>query len=202
MSATTPAPSAPESRPPFQTLLRRWPTALALLLSVPGMVSGGSGGDRAADSVETYGEALPLLPLLYLIVHQLGKPRLTWPVVGAGLASIVALRTLDLVSPSVPLTVVALFALVLGAVRGTPHGPVTFRIQAAGALVFCTLALVGLAVDPDLGRYLVAAGWFFHGVWDFAHLMLNRLEGIVSRTFAEWCGVIDVCIGIELAFLL
>ncbi|WP_210584267.1 hypothetical protein [Streptomyces sp. GESEQ-35] len=128
------------------------------------MVIGGSGDGDVADSVEMFGEGLPLLPLLYLIVHQLGKPRLTWPVLGVGVALVVALRALDMVSQSMALTVVALLVLVLGAVRGTPHGPAVFRIQTAGAFVFCTLALAGLAVDPDLGRYLVAAGWFFHGL--------------------------------------
>lgn len=50
----------------------------------------------------------------------------------------------------------------------------TFQVQALGMLVFGGLALAGLVVDPELGRYLVAAGWFFHGVWDFVHLKLTR----------------------------
>jgi hypothetical protein len=42
-------------------------------------------------------------------------------------------------------------------------------------LGFGALALAGLVVDPDLGRYLVAAGWFLHGVWDFVHFKLDRV---------------------------
>ncbi|MCX4903070.1 hypothetical protein [Streptomyces sp. NBC_00878] len=57
---------------------------------------------------------------------------------------------------------------------------------------------MGLAVDPDLGRCLVAAGWFFHGVWDFVHL---RLDKVVARSFAEWCAVVDVLIAVHLLFL-
>ncbi|WP_406420191.1 hypothetical protein [Streptomyces sp. NBC_01614] len=53
-------------------------------------------------------------------------------------------------------------------------------------------------MDPDLGRYLVAAGWFCHGVRDFVHL---RLDKVVSRTSAEWCGVIDVLVAVQLLFL-
>jgi hypothetical protein len=64
---------------------------------------------------------------------------------------------------------------------------------------FGALALVGLILDPDLGRYLVAAGWFLHGVWDFVHL---RADKVVARSYAEWCGVLDVLIAAELAFKL
>jgi hypothetical protein len=34
-----------------------------------------------------------------------------------------------------------------------------FRLQALGMIGFGALALVGLAVDPDLGRYLVARSY-------------------------------------------
>jgi hypothetical protein len=54
-------------------------------------------------------------------------------------------------------------------------------------------------VDPDLGRYLVAAGWFLHGIWDFVHL---RADKVVARSYAEWCGVVDVLIAVELVFRL
>jgi hypothetical protein len=57
------------------------------------------------------------------------------------------------------------------------------------------VALAGLAVDPDLGRHLVAAGWFLHGVWDLVHL---RADKVVARSYAEWCGVVDVLIAAQL----
>ncbi|MCW8097918.1 hypothetical protein OG288_05340 [Streptomyces tauricus] len=114
----------------------------------------------------------------------------------------VALRAQDLVSQPVALITLALAVLVWGTVRGTPHGRAALGVQAAGTLVFGALALVGLAVDPDLGRYLVAAGWFFHGVWDFVHLRHSRLKKVVSPTFAEWCAVVDVLVAVQLLFLL
>jgi hypothetical protein len=57
---------------------------------------------------------------------------------------------------------------------------------------FGALALAGLAVDPDLARYLVAAGWLAHGVWDWVHLAKDR---VVARSFAEWCGALDMMTG-------
>lgn len=84
--------------------------------------------------------------------------------------------------------------------RGTPHGGAVFGLQSAGAVLFCGLAVAGLVADPELGRYLVAAGRLCHGVWDLVHLRLRRLDGLVSPTFAEWCAVVDVVIAAELIF--
>ncbi|MGN9815583.1 hypothetical protein ACTMUQ_09570 [Streptomyces sp. SD11] len=198
---TDPEPDTAATRwRPVESLKRRWPTLLAVALIVLTSLGGGSGDP--ADSVSAFGDALPLLPLLYVITHQIGKPRATWPVLGLGLAVMVALRAQDLVSQPVALITLALAVLVWGAVRGTPHGRAVLSVQAAGTLVFGALALVGLAVDPDLGRYLVAAGWFFHGVWDFVHLRHSRLKKVVSPTFAEWCAVVDVLVAVQLLFLL
>lgn len=190
--------SASGERRPVRALLRRWPTAFALALTVPGLVLGAS--EDLADAVQGYGEFLPLLPLLYVVIHQAGKPRVTWPVLVAGVVFALALQVLDLVSPAGVMVGVALAVLLWGAFRGTPHGRAVFGIQAAGAVVFGALAVAGLVLDPDVGRYLVAAGWFFHGVWDFAHLRLRRLDGVVAPTFAEWCGVVDVVVAVELLF--
>jgi hypothetical protein len=44
----------------------------------------------------------------------------------------------------------------------------------------------------------VAAGWFLHGLWDFVHL---RRNAVVSRSYAEWCGVVDILIAVRLVFL-
>ncbi|MPY62965.1 hypothetical protein FNH08_39175 [Streptomyces spongiae] len=190
--------AAPAPRRGLHALTHRWPTALALALMIA--LFGSDSGDLN-DAVAGYGEFLPLLPLLYVVISQAGNPRVTWPVLGAGVVVTLALQAQDALSPPHVLVGVALAVLLWGTVRGAPHGRVTWGIQAAGALVFGALALTGLAVDPEVGRWLVAAGWFLHGVWDFAHLLLARLRGIVSRAFAEWCAVVDVLVAVELVFL-
>ncbi|MEV0172147.1 hypothetical protein AB0I00_13635 [Streptomyces sp. NPDC050803] len=181
---------------PERHLTRRWPTALALAVAALNLAA--SGSQDVADAVDGFGEVLPLLPLIYLTVNQIGTPRATWPVLGVGLVTVFVLPLQDAVAPSTVLVALALVLLLWGAVRGTPHGPAGFGVQAAGAVVFGGLALAGLAVDPDLGRYVVAAGWFLHGVWDFVHLWLDK---VVARTFAEWCGVVDVLVAVQLLFL-
>ncbi|QOV40271.1 hypothetical protein IM697_18805 [Streptomyces ferrugineus] len=194
---STPAPHATADRPhPLAILTRRWPTALAVVVCVFNMATYGS--EDLAGAVGGMGETLPLLPLIYLMVNQLGRPRYTWPVLGAGLVAVFGLGAQDAVAPSTVLVAFAATLLAWGTVRGTPNGRATFGAQAVGAVLFCGLALAGLAVDPDLGRYLVAAGWFCHGVWDFVHL---RLDKVVSRTFAEFCGLIDVFVAVQLLFL-
>jgi hypothetical protein len=199
VNAPTPEPTSAERRRPveaLEALARRWPTALGVVVFLAAVALGGS--DGTADAVSGYAEFLPLLPLLYLIIHQIGKPRATWPVLMGGLVLVFVLQVQDTVSQPVVLVALSLALLVWGAIRGTPYGRAVFGAQAVGASVFSGLALVGLAVDADLGRYLVAAGWFFHGVWDFVHV---RLDKVVSRSFAEWCGVVDVLVAVDLLFL-
>jgi hypothetical protein len=53
---------------------------------------------------------------------------------------------------------------------------------------FAAIALVAMAVDRELGLYVVAAGWAGHAVWIFFRLWYDK---VVSRSFAEWCGVFD-----------
>jgi hypothetical protein len=174
-------------------LLRRWPTWLAL-----GMTAATMGGGDLHEIIEGYGEALLLLPLLYLVVAKLERRGASWLVLAAGFAAIIVLRLVDVVAPSVVFVVVALAALVWSAVGEKVGEPGMLRVEALGMIGFGALAVAGLAVDVEVGRYLVAAGWFLHGVWDFVHL---RLDKVVSRSYAEWCGVIDILVGIQLAFL-
>jgi hypothetical protein len=175
-------------------VLDRWPTALAI---APWALSRGGGG--LEDSVDGFGEALLLLPLPYVIGATLQRPRLSsWPVLVVGMVVITALRIADVIAPAAVLTAVALVVLAWTAVSAPPHGADLRPVQAAGLAGFSAMALVGLAVDPDLGRYLVAAGWFLHGVWDAVHL---RLDKVVVRSYAEWCGVFDILVAGELIFL-
>ena len=173
--------------------LARWPTALAIGLTLVSLDGGESDG-----TVEGFGEALPLLALGYLVLAKLQRRRASWPVVLTGLAGMVLLRALDVVSPSAVWVALALVVLVWGAIDGQLRESGTLRVQALGMAAFAALAIGGLAVDPDVGRYVVAAGWFLHGVWDLVHL---RLDKVVARSFAEWCGVFDILVAAQLVLL-
>lgn len=177
-------------------LLRRWPTAAALALTAPDLFDGPL--EDVDGATETFGQVLPILPLAYMVMVKLGRRRLTWPVVLIALAAVVAVRALDLIAPSTLLIGASLVVLVWGAVDGQLKRSGEFKLQTLGLLIFGGLALAGLAVEPDLGRYLIAAGWFFHGVWDFIHLWRDK---VVARSFAEWCGVIDIMIAAQLVIL-
>lgn len=177
----------------IDVLRNRWPTALAIVpwaLTLEGGTADGAAGGL--------GEVLLLLPLPYLIIAKVLRRGLSWPIVVAGLTATVAVRALDIVAPSAVFVAVALIVLVWGAIDGQLHRPGELRVQALGWLGFAVLALVGLAVDPAVGRSLVAAGWFLHGVWDFVHLWRDK---VVTRSYAEWCGVVDVLIAAELVLL-
>lgn len=174
-----------------RALARRWPTAVGVLSFVVTV-----GGGTLAEQVSGLGETLLFLPLLYLVVARLDRRGLSWPLLGVAFALIIGLRAADVpvAAVAVPLAAAALAWSVIGHV---PH-PATVRVQALGMVAFGAVGVAGLAVHPDLGIYLVAAGWFFHGVWDFVHLRLDR---VVSRSYAEWCGVLDVLTAAQLLLL-
>jgi hypothetical protein len=175
-------------------LARRWPTWLAL-----GMSALTFGGSESAEGVRSLANALVLLQLGYLVIAKLRRRQASWPVIVAGFALIIGLRVLDVIAPAAVLSAMALIVLIWGAVDGQLYRDGAFRVQVLGMLIFGALALAGLLMDPGLGRYLVAAGWFFHGIWDFVHLKLDR---VVARSHAEWCGVLDIVIAAELVFKL
>jgi hypothetical protein len=188
------ASTTPDRRPWTDRLTDRWPTALAV-----GMAALSFGGSGSEEGLAALSEVLLLLPLLYLVVAKLQRPRTSWPVLVVLITPFIVLRALDVVAPTAVFSALALIVLLWGALDGRLHRPDPFRVQALGMLGFGAIALAGLVVDPDLGRYLVAAGWFLHGVWDLVHFKLDK---VVARSYAEWCGVVDVLIAVELVFKL
>jgi hypothetical protein len=174
-------------------ILRRWPAAVAAVLAVLTV-----GGSVTASTVTAMGEVLPFLPLVYLVATKLHRRTASWPILISGSAVLFGLRLLDVVSPAVFFVLVALLVFLWGAIDGDLRGSREFRLQALGMAGFGALALVGLAVDPDLGRYVLGAGWLLHGIWDFVHLRRNKT---VARSYAEWCGVLDVLVGLSLVLL-
>lgn len=169
----------------------RWPTWLAI--AVIALTAGGdsSGGG----SLEGLSDALLIFALNYLALSVLQRRQATWVVAAVVVAALVALRLQDWVDPSVVLLVAALAFVLWGAVRGQLRRPGALMLETAGMLLFATLALAALSVDQELGRYLLAAGWLGHAAWDFAHY---RADKVVSRSFAEWCAVVDFLGGVAI----
>jgi hypothetical protein len=188
MASTTPV------RRPWTAVLQRWPTALAVAMTALTF-----GGSASPEGVRSLADALLLLQLGYLVIAKLQRRQASWPAIAAGFAFIIALRLLDVIPPAAALSAVGLLVVVWGAVDGQLHRGDPFRVQALGMLGFGALALAGLVADPDLGRYLVAAGFLLHGVWDFVYFKLDK---VVARSHAEWCAVLDVIIAAELALKL
>jgi hypothetical protein len=65
-------------------------------------------------------------------------------------------------------------------------------LQAAGVLAFGSTGLVALFVAPELGAYLVAIALLGHAGWDAYHYLRDR---VVARSYAEFCGVLDLLLG-------
>lgn len=174
-------------------LMQRWPTWFAIVLAA--LTAGDPG------SVGGLSDALLLFALGYLAAAVLQKRQATWVVAMVGIGALAALRLQDLVEPTVVLLAAAVAFVLWGAARGRLWPPGTLMVETAGMVVFAAIALAAVSVDPDLGLYLVAAGWAGHAAWDFAHW---RADKVVSRSFAEWCGVFDLlgAVGILAAAML
>jgi hypothetical protein len=172
---------APGRRDWVAAILHRWPTWLAIALAAL-LTAGGT-------TVEELAGALPLLAFGYLAAAALQRREATWLLAVGVVAAFAALRLQDWVDPVAALIVAALALVLWGAFRGQLHRRGALIVEAAGMVGFTAIALAALSVDQDLGRYIVAAGWFGHAAWDFAHF---RADKVVSRSFAEWCAVFDV----------
>jgi hypothetical protein len=170
-------------------LMHRWPTWLAIALAA--LTVGGS-------TVESLADVLPMLAFFYLAAAVLQQRQATWLVAVATVAAFAALRLQEWVDPVVAFSVAALALVLWGAVRGQLRRHGALVVEMAGMVGFTAIALAAVSVDPDLGRYIVAAGWFGHAAWDFAHL---RADKVVSRSFAEWCTVFDILRAIGILIL-
>jgi hypothetical protein len=148
-----------------------------------------------ASPLKGLSEALLVFGFGYLTVAAIGRRRGTWVIFVALLLSVVLLRLQDAVDPALALIVAAVTLVAWGAVRGQLWPPGDLLTETIGMLLFTTIGLTALLIDPDLGRYLLAAGWIGHTIWDIAHL---RADKVVSRSFAEWCAVFDFIGGISI----
>ncbi|MFC3688837.1 hypothetical protein [Aquipuribacter hungaricus] len=205
MQTSLTAPAAGRAAPPLLVLLRRWPTALAV-----GLAAALWGVDTV-----TAAQLLPVLPLLYVVLAVLQRPRASWPALLVSVVALGALQSRGTVDHVLAVTTVAAVVALAGAVhhgrdRGTDLGSHPGRQpgghagrallarQVVGYVLFAGVAVVALLAAPDVGRWVLAVGWLGHGVWDLVHL---RRREVVSRSYAEWCGALDVLVALQLVLL-
>jgi len=173
--------AAPEPRRWAVALKRRWPTWLAIALAL------WTAGDDP-DSRTGLSEALLLFALGYLAAAALQQRQATWLIASLAIGALAALRLQDWADPSLVLLIAALALVVWAAVHGQLWPPGAVMFETVGVVGFGAIALLAMSLDYQLGGYLLAAGWFAHAAWDFAHY---RADKVVSRSFAEWCAVFD-----------
>lgn len=98
----------------------------------------------------------------------------------------------DLFSVAVLLFAMGAIYLPWGAFRDDLRPRRLLWLQTAALFVFGTMALVALDMSPDTARYVIAAGFLAHGLWDLAHFAANR---VVPRQWSEFCGLLDLGAG-------
>jgi hypothetical protein len=139
--------------------------------------------------LQALAQALLLFPLGYLAVSATGRRGISWPAAVLGIGALAALRVQDHISPAVVLIVSGAVLVLCSMVWRRFWPPSDGLIQASAWLGFVLLAMLAVTVNPQLGRYVLAAGWLGHALWDLYNW---RADKGVSRSFAEWCGVFDL----------
>ena len=172
------------------TIGHRWPTFLALGLATLTLWD-------LDDGVE-FAFLILLSAVGYLVITVIDRPGAVWVGLLIMIAAVVLLRVLG-VSEWVALIGTAVVFGVVGLIGGQLRRPGLYAVQPLAVLIFGAIAGTAVAVSPDLGRYLVAAGLIGHTVWDAVHWRANQ---IVTRPFAEWCGVLDLTLGLGILILI
>lgn len=89
--------------------------------------------------------------------------------------------------------------LLIGTLRRQWRIPGALPAQLAGLAGWTALAVLAAVADDGPARWLVAAGWLGHAGWDLAH---HRTGRVVPRGYAEWCGVLDAAVGVNVVLAL
>jgi hypothetical protein len=171
-----------------EVLMHRWPTALGVAVAAL------TAFDLQVDAgfVASLSALIVVMALVYFGAAALDRRRASWAVLLAVLPLALVIPEVVGISPSVILLVAAAAFLVVGVARGQLRRPGGLTLQAAGVLAFGSTALAALSVAPELGAYLVAFALFGHAAWDAYHYLRDR---VVARSYAEFCGVLDLLVG-------
>ena len=187
---------APDRRRWADFLKHRWPTALGI--AVAALTAFNLRID--VESVSFLSALVVLMPLVYVGAAVVDRRRFAWVVLLVAITPLVLAQVLDSKINLHPAFLVAALAfLALAAARGQLRGPSSVPLQAAGMLVFGATMLVALYIEPVLGGMLVAIGLLGHAAWDAYHYVRNR---VVTRSYAEFCAVLDFLVGAAVLFVL
>lgn len=161
--------------------VRRWWPAAA------GVVTAGIVAVDIAEGGVGLAPVLAASAVIYLGAAALGRPGASWPIF---LGAVAVLALADDAAIWVLLGAAALLAG-YGLQRGAARPASGLPLQALGMVGFGLAAIVALAVSPDLGSYVVAAGLLGHAAWDVHH---HRTGRVVARSLAEFCVVLDTLV--------
>lgn len=163
-------------------LLRRWPSLIGLLAAASQVLTG---ADRTTVAI-----IVAVAVICYLAAAALRKPWVAWVAI-AGCVVVMVGGGLAGLEPLTSLAIAAAALVVIGLVTKASRTALT--AEAAGALGYGGLVVVGLAIAPTVGLVLVAVTLIAHGVWDIVHL---RRGAVVSPSLAEFCVALDVPLGL------
>ena len=185
-----------EHRGWVEVLKHRWPTALGVAVAALTFFN----EQVTVEFVSFVSAIVVLLGVIYVGAAALERRRAAWIILVAGFAVLTAERLLDWSGgASVFFLVSALVFLVLGVVRGQLRKGGGLPLQTIGMLGFGAIGLLALSVSPTLGGYLVAAALIGHAIWDAVYFWLNR---VVVRSYAEFCGVLDLVLGVAILLMI
>lgn len=174
-------------------LTDRWPTAMAIVA-----FAGAAGVIAALDlEVEIFGPIVVMMAAIYLMAYALGRPWTVWIALVALSTVLSVLLVLDLldvlpVDTAVAMSVVAVLVWLWTVARRLFTDTGTFSLQTIGLVGFGAVTLFCGALAPRWGIVLIGLGFLAHGAWDAYYFRLNK---VVHRPYAEFCGVLDVLIG-------
>jgi hypothetical protein len=190
------AEQAGQNRRWVEVLTHRWPTALGVAVAALTFFN----EQVNVEFVSFVSAIVVLLGVIYVGAAALERRRAAWIMVLVGFAVLTAGRVLDWsVGPSIVFLASALAFLVLGVVRGQLRKGGGLPLQTIGMLGFGAIGLLALSVSPTLGGYLVAAALIGHAAWDAIHF---RLNSVVARSYAEFCGVLDLVLGVAILLMM
>jgi hypothetical protein len=171
-----------------EVLVHRWPTALGVAVAAL------TAFDLQVDAgfVSSLSALIIVMALVYIGAAALDRRRASWAVLLAGLPLALFIPATSGINPSVILLVAAAAFLVVGVARGQLRRPGGLMLQGAGVLAFGSTALAAFFVAPELGAYLVAFTLLGHAAWDAYHYLRDK---VVARSYAEFCGVLDLLVG-------